>query len=221
MDKDIYYVYIHRRADTNEVFYVGKGKGSRANDKHKRNIWWKRVAAKAGGVIVEYVEKSLCNESALELEIELIKFYKDCGHVLCNLTDGGEGSPGYVHSEETRLKMSALKLGKPSSEAWKRSASKNRKGVKLSEEHREARSRARKGVPLSPKQVAAMKIPVECSNGMKFSSATDAGKWLITVGLSKAVQPQTAITSCCKGSRKTAYGFTWCYQLLTLEDAYD
>ena len=32
------YVYIHKRKDTNEIFYVGKGTGNRLNQKTSRNI---------------------------------------------------------------------------------------------------------------------------------------------------------------------------------------
>ncbi len=35
----------------------------------------------------------------------LIKFYRDNGHELCNHTDGGEGSSGYKHTEETKARM--------------------------------------------------------------------------------------------------------------------
>lgn len=43
-----FYTYLHRRNDTGQVFYVGKGKGQRAHDKYKRSAHWKRIVAKHG-----------------------------------------------------------------------------------------------------------------------------------------------------------------------------
>jgi plasmid maintenance system antidote protein VapI len=83
-----FYVYVHRRCDNKEVFYVGKGCGNRANDVKQRNVWWKRVYEKCGR-IVEYVEKGLSEDDAYDLEVETIKFYRECGIKLCNLTIGG------------------------------------------------------------------------------------------------------------------------------------
>lgn len=85
-----YYVYLHRKADTNEVFYVGKGCGKRAEAKTGRNIFWKNIYAKHGR-IVGYVEKGMSEDAAYDLEVELIKFYRETGHALANLEDGGKG----------------------------------------------------------------------------------------------------------------------------------
>ena len=41
---NVYYVYVHRRNDTNEVFYVGKGKNRRAYSKTGRNQHWCNIA---------------------------------------------------------------------------------------------------------------------------------------------------------------------------------
>ena len=53
--KNIYYVYLHLKADTNEIFYVGKGKGVRATTLHNRNNYWKNVVTKHG-FIVRYIK---------------------------------------------------------------------------------------------------------------------------------------------------------------------
>jgi len=42
------YIYLHRRNDTGEVFYVGKGTGKRATETHSRNSHWHNVVNKAG-----------------------------------------------------------------------------------------------------------------------------------------------------------------------------
>lgn len=119
----MFYVYVHRRKDTLDVFYVGKGVGKRAWKHAGRNEWWHRVVKKYGRT-VEIVKRFDDEDLAFELEKELIAFYgRD---KVCNLTDGGMG--GVAVSEETRAKMSAA-----------------RKGRKVSEETREKMRRAATG----------------------------------------------------------------------------
>lgn len=96
-----FYVYLHRRKDNNEVFYVGKGTGDRAHRKGKRSQYWSRVAAKYG-YYVEFIEKDMSEQCAFDLEIETIKFYRDNNHELCNHTDGGDGSSGYKRPQESQ-----------------------------------------------------------------------------------------------------------------------
>lgn len=96
-----YYVYIHKKKTTGEVFYIGKGKNWRATNKTQRNKFWKRVVQKHG-FVVEIIEKDIQEWYAHELEISLIAYYgrRDQGRgTLVNLTDGGEGSEGYKHTE--------------------------------------------------------------------------------------------------------------------------
>lgn len=113
-----YYVYLHRRGDNNEVFYVGKGRGRRATCRHSRNRWWKAVVSKHG-FIVEYVERELSEDEAFDLEIELIKFYRDCGHALCNISSGGDGASGTKRTDEHKEKVAAAQRGRPKSEEVK------------------------------------------------------------------------------------------------------
>lgn len=91
-----FYVYIHRKKTTGEVFYVGKGKGKRAWDFVKRSDFWKRVKDKHG-VTVEIYQNNLQEWYAFELEKELIALYgrvTDGKGSLVNLTDGGESASG-------------------------------------------------------------------------------------------------------------------------------
>lgn len=102
-----FYVYLHRKKTTGEVFYVGKGTRWRAGNKVQRNIFWKRVVKKHG-LIVEIVERNIQEWYALELERDLIAYYgrRDIGTgCLVNLTDGGEGSSGYKHTKNSLFKL--------------------------------------------------------------------------------------------------------------------
>lgn len=210
---NIFYVYIHRKADNNEVFYVGKGKGKRAHSKHGRNRWWNSVVEKHG-FVYEIVEQQLSEQSAFDLEIELIKFYRECGHKLCNMTDGGEGMSGNVASAETRAKLSARFKGREFSQEWRQKLSDARKGWVPSEETRQKlreHNLGKKKTQAAIDKVAEKnKKPVQCSNGMIFESAKSAMVWLIQEGLCPPTRTYpTGISACCNGKRPISYGFSW------------
>ncbi len=110
---DAFYVYVHRRASDNVVFYVGKGQKNRAYDFSRRSKHWKSVANKHG-VAVEIVLANVCEAAAFEHECELIRLYgrKDCSlGPLVNKSDGGEGPSGSVHTVESRKARSARVTG--------------------------------------------------------------------------------------------------------------
>ncbi len=88
-----FYVYVHKKATTGEVFYVGKGAKSRATSKQGRNLHWKNTANKHG-FTVEKVLDNLTNEQACTEEIKLIAKLREEGISLCNIADGGETGPG-------------------------------------------------------------------------------------------------------------------------------
>lgn len=99
-----FYVYIHRRADNNQPFYVGKGVGDRDAQTEKRSSHWKRVFNKYGRTI-ERVSEFDNEADAFALEIALIDFIGRvdlCTGSLVNKTDGGEGASN--PSDETRQK---------------------------------------------------------------------------------------------------------------------
>ena len=79
------YIYLHRRLDTSEVFYVGRGtvskKSSGKSDKstyqrayvnHKHNIHWLRITKKTSWS-VEIIADYLSWVDSILLEIEYIK----------------------------------------------------------------------------------------------------------------------------------------------------
>lgn len=98
-----YYTYLHLKADTGEIFYVGKGMASRkrAESHFNRTKYWRNVVAKHGLVvkIAAYWEHEL---DAFAHECLLISSLRGMGVCLVNLTDGGDGLRGYRHSEEFR-----------------------------------------------------------------------------------------------------------------------
>lgn len=131
-----FYVYEHRRADTGEVFYVGKGtyttikKYIRARTHARRNQWWRRIVAKHG-LIVDIYANTTSEALAFEIEKALIAQHGRLldGGPLCNLTGGGEGHCGLSPSQETREKMAVHMLGTTRTKAQRLAVSLAQRGV--------------------------------------------------------------------------------------------
>lgn len=87
MRDHVFYVYLHRRKDTNEIFYVGKGRGDRAASVTGRSYGWYRVACEVGRS-VEFFRVMLGEDQALKLERELIASLRASGTPLVNVTAG-------------------------------------------------------------------------------------------------------------------------------------
>lgn len=101
-----YYIYIHKRNDTGDIFYVGFGtkygkKYSRSKElskRHRNFLWWKIYNGCNRDISIEIVFESDIKKDAIQEEIRLISVYGrmiDGTGILTNLSDGGEygGSP--------------------------------------------------------------------------------------------------------------------------------
>jgi len=106
----VFYVYQHLKADTGEIFYVGKGMGRRAHDTYHRSKYWKNIVAKHG-LTVEFLKVEITEPESLELEIATIDKYRKQGLQIINMTDGGDGTSGYNHTDEHKRMMSAKQSG--------------------------------------------------------------------------------------------------------------
>ena len=97
-------LYRHIRQDKNEPFYIGIGESEdRAYEKKGRTRAWKHIAKK--GYDVEILFGDLNWEEACEKEREFIALYGRRDRkkgTLVNMTDGGEGTVGYRHTDETK-----------------------------------------------------------------------------------------------------------------------
>lgn len=136
----VHYVYVHRRASDNGIFYVGKGKGRRAWSLDRKNRHWNNVARKHG-LCVDVVKSDMPEPCALAWERIIIRIVGR--ENLTNLTDGGEGATGYIPPPETRAKMSA--------------AASARKRAPHSAETRAKIAAAHRGMKASPQSIAKMK----------------------------------------------------------------
>ena len=63
------------------------------------------IVAKYGKPNVQILANWDTEEEAFSHEILLIDCFKELGHKLCNLSNGGEGPSGLKHSEESKEKM--------------------------------------------------------------------------------------------------------------------
>jgi hypothetical protein len=125
-------VYIHRRNDTNKVFYVGMGSKKRAYSKSGRNNYWKNTVNKVG-YNIEIVDEEISKKDALELEIFMIAEYGL--YNLCNITEGGEHHPIDL---ATRIKISNTLKGVKHSEQRKINIGLGSVGHKMHQNTREA-----------------------------------------------------------------------------------
>jgi hypothetical protein len=228
MSKNDFYVYAHRKSTNGEVFYIGKGKGSRASDKKMRNRHWKFIAKKHG-YTVEIVESGLQEWAAFEIEKNLIALHgrMDLGlGSLVNYTDGGDGASGCVmkestknkismalkgikKSEEAKLKMSSWQIGKLVSNETRLKISLGNTGKKQTQEQKDKISMScKKNTRRSGAHYRAKKVI--CKNtGVIFESVADAAKWLVSIGNKKA--SHTSILHVCNGRHAQSYGYVWSY----------
>ena len=153
---EAFYVYEHRKADSGVPFYVGKGCKQRAYCFADRTAFWKNTRRRHG-VTVHMLATGLNEELAFVVEAERIDQLRRIGLRLCNFSDGGEGTTGYQHTDDTRRKMSAKRKGvaKPLSFVL---AMTGRKKGPLSEETKAKISAAKKGAPSKRK---GRKFPVK------------------------------------------------------------
>jgi group I intron endonuclease len=166
------YIYTLSDPRTGEVRYVGKSVDptkrlekhiSDAKQKLKNSYVqnWIRSLVNIGIIPVqEVIEK--CGEDWVERETFWIAHYRALPNAqMTNVTDGGEGTCGHIHSEETRAKMSAAHKGKNN----------HNYGKKLSTETRAKISAAHKGKKFSDETLAKIS---SANKGKKRSDETRA-----------------------------------------------
>ena len=172
----LFYVYAYLRKSDSTPYYIGKGVGNRAYNKHY-NVTKPKDKSK-----IVLLETCLSEVGALALERRYIKWYgrKDIGTgILNNKTDGGEGVSGYKlsnpRSPEYRSKISAAHKGKTLTVEHRNQLSIANIGKKQTEETKEKISKKLTGIHRSDKTKEAIATanfgrPVSEETRLKMSS---------------------------------------------------
>jgi len=222
--KEKTYIYGLIEPMTNELRYIGKT--ININRRYRRHInevdlhdsykdRWIRKLKKNGLVpeiiIIDYVK----TDEWQYWEMFYIEYFKFLGCDLTNGTKGGDEPPstkGRKHTEESKLKMSKAKKGKPIphlNNGKERSLS-HRKNLSLS---LKGRVSPNKGIILSDER---KKLLSEGHNKEKRTvvQLTKSGEFIKTWFGINETQKQLKIrhiSDCCRGRCKTAGGFKWMY----------
>lgn len=139
-----------------------------------------------------------------------------------NMTTGGDGVGGYVHSEESRRKNSAAHKGLIKSPQHILNLKISNTGKKRSKETRQRISDSKRGnkhpwkgkhLPLKTRQQISLNQP----NRRSVCQFTKKGKLIAvyssTVDAQNATNiPATNVVKCCKQLLKTTGGFCWKYE---------
>ena len=208
----MFYTYAHYTHE-GRLFYIGKGHGRRAYFFHKRNSHWNNIVAKYGKPTVKIIAKGLSETEALIHEIKLIKFYKESGENLCNMTDGGEGTSGLKLSDEHKPKISFKLKGRPGKNPSPETL------LKLSLSHMGIPSK-RKGifgiVKQSPetiaKKVAALKGKLYNVKYKYTGTNKDTHETISCIGNQQIKNygfDPARVRDCSDGKRKSHKNYTW------------
>lgn len=139
------YVYGHYKADTGELFYVGKGTGNRAWDIRSRNKHWQSVVKKHG-YEVRILADGLTEDEAYKREAAIIA---EVGrHTLTNKTEGGEGLTSQVSKEIMNTPEVKKKMSDASKRKWQ--------DPEFRRKHKESMQKARQSAEYKAAHKAAM-----------------------------------------------------------------
>jgi len=230
---EITYIYLVTDChnDPNKI-YIGKTKNNRNAD-HKK-LYGEYIKYTIIDKINPYDKKYW-----KYLETYWIEQFRQWGFKIMNKQKVG-GSGVEFHSDETKQKMSLSKTGRIIT--WKEKISKANKGRKYSKESCNLISQKLKGkkrTEETKQKISKAKTGTKCSEETKQKMRkpkTEEYKEKISLPKSKPVlqytlnldfiqefpsqtyagkiinKPQSSISECCSGKRKTAYGFIWKYK---------
>lgn len=162
------------------------GHARRGRQRHVYN-WLRQLLAASLKPEVEVLETCESAKVLSEVEQFYIAYFRMVGCRLTNLTDGGEGTVGWIPTKETKEKIGRSHIGKVLSAETRALMSAQRKGRPHSAAHNAAVSASKVGVPKSDEMKLKMRLvssrkPVIDDTGRVFLSIHDAARQL---GVSK------------------------------------
>ncbi len=153
--------YVGKSSHSSQKRYSRHLADGRNSEKTHKACWIRGMLQRGLTPTMDIID--VVDGDGLDAEMKWIKFFRDAGVNLTNLTDGGEGPTGRKYTpeqlkkhreamkhsfeyreiwnkgkrmpEETRRKMSASRKGRKFSKETKKKISKAKKGMKFSEEH--------------------------------------------------------------------------------------
>lgn len=181
-----WFIYVLRHPETKEVRYVGwthslRQRLSEHIHRAKRgytrysSTWIRSLLNKGLRPIIEEIDCGFGDWG--ECEREWIAFYKSAGARLTNLTDGGEGAPGYVPTPETRARIAAAGRGRKMSDETKAKLVAATKGVKRTPEARERMRQAQRNKVYTPTPETRAKMSAArkgLKNGLGYKHTDEA-----------------------------------------------
>jgi len=235
-----YYIYLHKRLDNNEIFYVGRAKiytgktalkypnsnipYRRAYDKNNRNKEWYQVIGQVDYCVI-ILFKGINLKKACELESNLIGFHGRLDlntGTLTNKTDGGETESNRIRAT-VKIRSydndgNLLKIFNSAKEA----ASYYNLGVDcITNQCKYRRKGARKGIRFRYDSENLESISkyyiIMTSKSDKGIGQYDLNMNLIQTFCSVTEASQktgcisTTIYKCCNGIRKKHHGYIWQY----------
>lgn len=203
MDEKKWRVYVHINK-INKKKYVGVTSKPNPNHRwqngngYKQNTHFYSAIQKYGWDNFEHIIllENLTEEEAKDYEKKYIKELKTQDRKYgYNMTSGGDGTPGFYPSEETRKKLSNARKRENLSEETLRRRSEGLRGRKFSEEH---------------------KRKIGDGNSKPIDMLTIDGDYIRTFPSAHTVEIELGInhshiSQCCRGTRKTTGGYSWRY----------
>jgi len=236
-----FYLYRHIRNDLNVPFYIGIGTKQKSfaqpkteyrrafTTTFKRSDIWEKTFNKTNqDITIEVLYESDSFDEIKNKEKEFISLYgrKNISNgPLVNLTDGGDGSFGFKHTEETLIKlrdnperienlkrMQASKKGIPRPESVRKTISEKLKGVPMSEERKRNMTLGRLGMKQTEIHNRNISLGLSWKKIGKFNDNLELiGTYIGYKYAAQSVEngKRSNIQACVEGRRKKHRGFIW------------
>lgn len=189
-----YYVYAYLRKD-GTPYYIGKGKGTRAWDRHKN------IPVPKDPKYITILESNLTELGALAIERRMIFWYgrKDLGTgILRNMAEGGTGGS---LSPLSKQKISQKNRGKPAPNKGVPMSEEQK--LKITEQHRNRSEETCKKISIA---LTGRKASLEtrAKQSAAGKGKTQTAEWIEKRIASKRGKPNTKVSEALKGRPKSA-----------------